>query len=201
MTASTQALPGPHEHAPVPLHGQSVTKLHPHTPPLRHAVPVAFDVQSVHVPPAEPHDVCAVSVAQNPVVPPSAKSQHAPLQPWLPSHALPHTPPMHASPDAQSACELQPQALATQALSSDCPAQLLHEPPAEPHDVACVSVAQKPVVPPSAKSQHAPLHGCVVVSHAEVHVPGVPVTPLHAPDVPLGHSVSDVQPHEPPLVP
>jgi hypothetical protein len=31
-----------------------------------------------------------------------------------------------------------------------------------------------------------------------VHVPGVPGAPLHAPVLPLRHSVSDVHPHEPP---
>jgi hypothetical protein len=73
----------------------------------------------------------------------------------------------------------------------------VHVPAAGPHVAAFVSVEHVPVVLSGGNEQHEPLHGCVP-SQTEVHVPGVPVAPLHAPELPLGHSVSAVHPHEPP---
>ncbi len=182
MTASEHTLPAPHVHAPASsvLHAQSPAVLQPHTL-FTHAVPLALPAQlATHAP--------------------VVVSQHPPLHGCVASHATPHWPlALHASSVAQSAADAQPQALATHALSSAWPAQLAHAPPAAPHDAALVSVAQKPTVPPSAKSQHAPLHGCAP-SHVEVHVPGLPEVPLHAPDAAFGHSVSAEHPHEPPPV-
>jgi hypothetical protein len=46
--------------------------------------------------------------------------------------------------------------------------QSTHAPPAAPQDVGCVSVAQKPAVPPSGVSQHEPLHAAAP-EHAVTH--------------------------------
>jgi hypothetical protein len=49
------------------LTGQSAATLQPHTP-LTHAEPIVLPTQLTHVPPVEPHAVCAVPVVHEPPV-------------------------------------------------------------------------------------------------------------------------------------
>jgi hypothetical protein len=205
VSAHTLAVVPPQEHAPAsaPLvsHVQSAMDEQPHTFATQ-AVPTALPVQLTHAPPLRelvPHWVPDSGFVVETHVP-VLVLQHVVLQGCDGmAQADPHVcvPGSHASPGRQSACVRHPQVLETQALLSVPPEQSEQSACAAPQVAAAVSVAQTPLVPSGGIEQHAPLHGCDA-SHAEVHVPGVPDMPLHAPDVPLGHSVSDVQPHEPP---
>jgi hypothetical protein len=116
MVASTHAWLVLHEHAPVPLHVQSVTRLHPHAL-FTHCVPVVFALQSTHTPTPEPSLVVLVPHCVGPSAFvaethwPVVVLQQVPLHRWVASHVLTHCPlPLHDSPDAQSDAEVQPQA-------------------------------------------------------------------------------------------
>jgi hypothetical protein len=84
--------------------GQSVAEAQPHVPLDRHAVPELLPAHEVHVPPAAPHAVCPVPVAQVPAL------QQPPLHVWVDVHAVVHlwVAVSHASSVGQSVGTAQP---------------------------------------------------------------------------------------------
>ncbi len=180
--------------------GQSVVAEQPHRSPAppsptpRHTAPGALPLpHTAHTAPGVPHVTPTASDAAHTGDAGLRSSQHVPLQGVFDPHAEPHVcdTRLHAVPEGQSLGPLHPQPLSTQVWPAALFEQSTHALPAAPHDVACVSVAQKPVAPPSGKSQHEPLHA-TDAEHVVAHW-----SPLHAPPAQL---LLDVQPHLPPPV-
>jgi hypothetical protein len=139
--------------------GQSLVWVQPHLSPAppsarpRHTAPKEPVPHTAHTRPGVPH---VTPLASLPAHVGAAgfvcSSQHVPLQGVLDPQAVEHVfvTRLHAVPEGQSAALLHPQPLLTQVWPAELFVQLRHAAPAAPQDVACVSVAQKPVVPPSA---------------------------------------------------
>jgi hypothetical protein len=110
---------------------QSPAPLQPQLPPPRQAVPLAFDVQLLQLPPDGPHAFGALPGWQ--VVP-----SQQPLQVSPPAHDEVHLPEaLHAFAVGQLAAPLQPHTpLTRQRLPLPLVVQSVHAPPTSPH-AAC----------------------------------------------------------------
>jgi hypothetical protein len=191
VSEHTPGVPAQVHASAVPLHPQSVTDPHPHTPPVTHALPFAFPVQSVHRAPVAPQVVSSVPAVHVPAI---AAEQHPPLHACPVPHAVVQRCVVvsQALPVGQSVATLHPQFAPMHLSPFAFPVQSLQVPATDPHDAGCVSSAAH--VP--ALVQHVPLHG-FASEHAVEHVFGVPA-PLHA--LSVGQSLCDAHPHVPPPV-
>jgi hypothetical protein len=168
--------------------GQSAEVPQPHDVPFSHTWPAVDVRQSVHAPPPVPHALPATPVThafvdeQQPPLHAVVPVPHVAEQVWLVV--------LQACPVGQSPAALQPQApLARQAFPALLPGQLAHTDPLPPHWTGMVPGWHVPVV---AVEQHPVGHGWLELQ-TKVQIPP------EQPWAPGPQSLTDPQPHCPPL--
>jgi hypothetical protein len=169
--------------------GQSAEVLQPQDAPPSHTPPLVEVVQLAQEPPLAPHALGTIpethtfDVEQQPPLHPVVPLPHVTEQVWLVV--------LHACPAGQSVTALHPHdPLARHACPALLVVQSTHSDSLAPHWVWLVPDAHVPDVP---FEQHPVAHGSLVL---QVNVQ----IPPEQPEAPVPQSVTEPQPHCPPLV-